>query len=187
MKSMFLGALLAASTLAAHAGELTLFGKQLNATSRTEIEAAAKASGAQLTSSNETTDVFDPAALGLPGTTSFEVVFLNDHVVMAQYTLDKSTLATDERFRKMLIAKYGFPQHVDDDTPTQQFADEFTSATKFRWQFAGNMELVFTKEFFGDRYLTYVNKSLQARMQHMLDSDDQKGAAKAAKAKQDLF
>jgi hypothetical protein len=49
------------------------------------------------------------------------------------------------------------------------------------------MQLVFTREFFGERYLTYVNMGLQAQMQRMLDTAAKNGASKSAQAKQQLF
>jgi len=183
------GAVLATSAFAANAAELILFGEQLSVVDRTHLVAAAKAAGGKLTQSTATSDVFNASRMGLLGAQTLEIVYLNDHVVMAQYTLEKNS-PTDERFRKMLVAKYGFPQTVDDafrSTAPQKFDQEYVSDGKYRWKFGSSMELVFSKEFFGDRYLTYVNKPAQAQMQRLLDAADKKGAAQAAKAKSDVF
>jgi hypothetical protein len=190
MKSMLIGAVLATSTLAAHAAELTLFGQQLNAVSRESLKQAAKDSGARLTSSSEGKDVFDASQLGLPGASTLEVVYLQDKVVMAQYLFPSGMPEVDERFRKMLVSKYGKPASVDNDftgTPVSQFAGQYVGDGKYSWRFNGGMDLVYTHEFFGQRYLTYVNRSAQAKMQHLLDAASKHGADKAAKAKQDLF
>lgn len=186
---MMIGALLAASAVASSAAELTLFGEPLRTADRAHMLSAAKAGGAKLLKSSAASDVFDASAMGLPGAQKLEIAYLNGQVVMAQYKLEKNS-PTDERFRKMLVAKYGMPQPVDDafrGDKAQQFAQEYVGDGKYRWAFDNNMELVFTKEFFGDRYLTYVNKTAQAKVQRMLDAAEQKGAARAAKSKTDLF
>lgn len=183
------GAILAASAFTANAAELILFGEQLSAVDRPHLVAAAKAAGGKLTRSTANSDVFNASGMGLLGAQTLEIVYLNGHVVMAQYVLEKNS-STDERFRKMLVAKYGFPQSVDDTfrgTAPQKFDQEFIGDSKYRWKFDSSMELVFSREFFGDRFLTYVNKPAQAQMQRLLDAAEKKGAAQAAKAKTDVF
>ena len=190
MKSMLIGAVLAVSTLAAHAAELTLFGQQLNTVSRDALKQAAKDNGARLTSSSEGKDIFDASQLGLPGAATLEVVYLQNKVVMAQYLFPSGMPDVDERFRKMLVSKYGNPVSVDNTftgTPVTRFAGQYVGDGKYSWRFNGGMDLVYTHEFFGQRYLTYVNRSEQTKMQHLLDAASKNGAEKAAKAKQDLF
>lgn len=184
---MIIGALLAASAFAANASELTLFGEPLRTADRAHLLAAAKAAGAKLVKSSAASDVFDASAMGLPGAQTLEIAYLNDQVVMAQYQLEKNS-PTDERLRKMLVAKYGMPQGGDAlGSKAQQFAQQYVGDGKYRWSFDSNMELVFNKEFFGDRYLTYVNKTTQAKVQRMLDASERKGAARAAQSKSDIF
>ena len=189
LMSMLAGALLATCTLAASAANLTLFGEQLHTVDRAHMRAAAKAAGAKLVKSTDTTDLYNAKAIGLLGAQTLELVYLNDQVVMAQYTLEKAS-DTDERFRKMLVAKYGFPQSVDDTfrgSAPQKFDQQYVGDSKYRWQFDDDMELVFAKEFFGDRYLTYLNKPVHAQLKRKLEAAEASGAARAAKAKSSVF
>lgn len=183
------GAILAVGAFAANAAELILFGEQLNAVDRLHLVAAAKAAGGKLTRSTASSDVFNASAIGLPGAQTLELVYLNGQVVMAQYTLEQFS-STDERLRKMLVSKYGFPQSVDNTsfgTSPAKFDQQYVGDGKYRWPFDSDMELVFSKEFSGGRYLTYVNKPLQAQLQHKLESADKQSASQAAKAKHDVF
>ena len=187
--SILAGAVLASSTLVASAADLTLFGEQLHSVDRAHLRAAAKAAGAKLVKSTDTTDLFNAKAIGLLGAQTLELVFLNDHVVMAQYTLEKGS-ETDERFRKMLVAKYGFPQSVDDTfhgSSPQKFDQQYVGDSKYRWRFDNDMELVFSKEFFGERYLTYLNKPVHAQLKRKLEAAEANGATRAAKAKSSVF
>lgn len=189
LKPLFLAVLVSAPAFEAAAAELTLFGHQLQTVERTTLKSAAKAAGARLTKSTAATDVFDASSMGLPGAQKLEIVYLNNQVVMAQYKLEKSG-RSDERFRKMLVAKYGYPRSVDDafrGTPPSKFDQQYVGDSKYRWSFDQGMELVYSKEFFGDRYLTYLNKDAQAEMQRKLDAMDTNGAAKDAKAKRNIF
>lgn len=191
MKFAFLmvGALLAAQSLPVYAADLTLFGEQLNTVERPQLRAAAKAAGAKLVKSTETTELYDAKSIGLPGANTLELVYLDGRVVMAQYALEKGS-KTDERFRKMLVAKYGLPHSVDDTfrgTSPQKFDQQYIGDSKYRWKFDNSMELVFSKEFFGERYLTYVNKPVHEQLKRKLDDSESKGAARAAKAKSDIF
>ena len=189
LMSILSGALLATSAFAASAANLILFGEQLNTVDRAHMRTAAKAAGAKLVKSTDTTDLYDAKTIGLLGAQTLEVVYLNNQVVMAQYTLEKGS-ATDERFRKMLVAKYGFPQSVDDTfrgTTPQKFDQQYVGDAKYRWKFDDDMELVFAKEFFGERYLTYLNKPVHAQLKRKLEAAEANGAARAAQAKSSVF
>lgn len=183
------GALCAAAWLPASAAELTLFGQQLRTADRAAITTAAESAGAKLKKSTSASDIYDATNIGVPGAETLEVVYLDGRVVMAQYKLEKHG-RTDEGFRKMLVAKYGLPATVEatlNPSKPRQFDSQYIGDGKYRWQFDNNMDLVFSKEFFGDRYLTYVNKPAQAQMQRLLDEAEKKRAGQAARAKADVF
>jgi hypothetical protein len=187
--SILAGMLLAATALSASAAELTLFGQPLPTVDRATLTAAATSAGAKLSKSTEAGDTFDASGVGIPGAQSLEVVYLNGRVVLAQYKLEKHS-STDESFRKMLVAKYGYPSSVDrtlNPSTPKEFDQQYISDGKYRWKFDRGMDLVFSKEFFGDRYLTYVNKPMEAQMQRLLDAAEKKRAGEAAKAKSDVF
>lgn len=188
-KSLMVGALLAFCAFGAGAAELTLFGLPLSSAHRADIKAAALAAGARLTHAGRDSDKFNAAKLGLPGAQTLEIVYLHDNIVMAQYAMSKEE-ADDERFRRMLAAKYGNPQPVENPFPTsntRSFTEQSIPDGKYRWKFDNNTELVFTKEFFGDRFLTYVNKTSHAEMSQKLRESEQNSAAQAAKAKSAVF
>jgi hypothetical protein len=189
MKPIFVGAVLALSAFVANAAELTLFGETVSTVHRDEMRTAAKTNGARLIKSSGTSDVFDASRMGLPGAQTLEIVYLDGQLVMAQYALEKDS-PTDEKLRKMLVSKYAYPTGGTPDpwakTP-RKFDDEYVGEGKYRWKFDNDMELVYTKEFFGERFLTYANKTAQAKMQRLLDSADKSGVSQAAKAKSNLF
>lgn len=163
------------------AAELTLFDIPLRTASRQDIGNAITKAGGKLRSSSRDADQYDASAIGLPGATSLEVIYLQNKLVMAQYSLSKGDLELDERIRKMLVAKYGQPQGEHD------FDREYIGDGKYRWRFDNSMELVFTKEFFGSRYLSYVNKPEEARLGALVKEADNQAAAKEAAAKSSVF
>lgn len=166
---------------AAFAAELTLFDIPLRTSSREEIRSAIAGAGGRLTKSSTSTDVYDATKIGLPGAQQLEVVYLDDRLVMAQYKLQLN-MQLEERVRKMLVSKYGQPGGGD-------FAGTYVGHGKYKWGFDGAMELVFKKDFFSSSpiYLSYVNKSEEARLGKLLEDADRKAAEREAASKKSVF
>lgn len=186
--AIFAGMFLACSAITAGAAELALFGQELRTVDRASLRNAAQAAGAKLSSTAGATDYFNVDAVGVPGAKTLEVVYLNNQVVLAQYKLEKTR--ADEGFRKMLVAKYGYPHSVNRGYVgpiLKKFDQQYISDGKYRWEFDNGMELVFAKEFFGERYLTYVNKPVQAEMERRLEAVERNRAGQAARVKSDVF
>lgn len=173
--------LLSSATLGVSAAELTLFGEQLRTVGRDKLAAAAAKAGATLRKSAVSTDVYDASGVGLPGVVSLEVVYLKDRVVMAQYTLDERA-DVSERFRKVLVAKYGLPDHADDTFRglPATFANQYISQNKYRWKFSNGGELVYSLQHMGGVFLTYVNKPVHSQMRELLEAAERKRAAETA-------
>ena len=171
-KLLVLTALMLLAT-ASSAAELTLFDIPLRTASREEIRGAITKAGGKLESSSRDADQYDARSIGLPGVAKLEVVYLENRLVMAQYTLSPDT-KKDERLRKMLVTKYGQPGGRGN------FDGENFGRGKFRWAFDNNMELVFTEEFFGARYISYVNKAEEARLGKLVKDADKRAAEKEA-------
>jgi hypothetical protein len=149
------------------AAELKLFEVELRNASRSEITAAIAGAGARKTSGGKDLETWNASKINLPGAQELEVVYLDDKLVLVQYKFTRSDSKADERLRKMIISKYGLPQDGD-----SKFGDQFGPDGKFHWKFEGGMELIYTKEFFGTVYLTYVNKSEQSKLEARVKSAD---------------
>lgn len=162
------------------AAELTLFDTPLRTASREEIRSAITKAGGKLKSSSRDVDQYDSRSIGLPGAGELEVVYLEKKLVMAQYSLS-GDMKQDERVRKMLTSKYGQPQGRGN------FDGEYIDDGKYRWAFDNNMELVFTKEFFGSRFISYVNKFEEAKLGRLIKEADRRSAEKEADAKKSVF
>lgn len=180
--------LLAMAALVLHASistaaELTLFDIPLRTASREEIQSAITKAGGKLKSSSRDVDQYDARSIGLPGATGLEVVYLENKLVMAQYSLSVD-MKQEERVRKMLTSKYGKP-----DGGRGNFDSEYIRDGKYRWAFDNNMELVFTKEFFSSspRFVSYVNKTEEARLGRLVKEADRRSAEKEASAKKSVF
>lgn len=169
----------------ANAAELTLFDVPLRTASREEIRAAIVGVGGRLNTNSRDREVYDARNIGLPGATQLEVVYLNDHLVMAQYTLNLHG-NDDEHVRKMLTAKYGQP---GSSGTRGKFDVQYISHGKYRWSFDHGMELVFTRDFFPSKptYLSYVNKTEQARLEKLVKDAAQQAAEREAAAKKSVF
>lgn len=179
-KFLAMAALVLYSTLSI-AAELALFDIPLRAASREEIRSAITKAGGKLTSSSRDVDQYDARSIGLPGATELEVVYLENKLVMAQYSLSRD-MKQDERVRKMLTSKYGQPLEGRGN-----FDGEYIGDGKYRWVFDNKMELVFTKEFFGSRFISYVNKVEEARLGRLVKEADKRAAEKEASAKKSVF
>lgn len=179
-KYLVLAALLV-NTAITFAAELTLFDIPLRTASREEIRGAITKAGGKLKSSSRDIDQYDARSIGLPGATELEVVYLENKLVMAQYgfRFDKNQ---EERMRKMLVSKYGQPQ-----SGRSNFDGEYVSDGKYRWSFDNSMDLVFTKEWGGGRFLSYVNKAEEARLGQLIKEADKRSAEKEAATKKSVF
>lgn len=164
------------------AAELTLFDIPLRTASREEIRGAITKAGGKLKSSSRDVDQYDATAIGLPGATQLEVIYLDNKLVMAQYSLSVD-MKQEERVRKMLVSKYGQPGGRGN------FDSEYIGDGKYRWAFDNNMELVFTKDFFPSvpKYLSYVNKQEEARLGRLVKDADKRAAEKEAASKKSVF
>lgn len=167
-------------TIVSSAAELAVFDIPLRTASREEIRGAITKAGGKLKSSSRDVDKYDARSIGLPGATELEVVYLENRLVMAQYSLTVD-MKQEERVRKMLVSKYGQPGGRGN------FDDEHIGTGKFRWAFDNNMELVFTKEFFGARYISYVNKAEEARLGKLVKDADKRAAEEEAAKKKSVF
>lgn len=181
-KFLAMAALVLYATLST-AAELTLFDIPLRTASREEIRSAITKAGGKLKSSSRDVDQYDARSIGLPGATELEVVYLENKLVMAQYSLSVD-MKQEERVRKMLTSKYGQP-----DGGRGNFDGEYISNGKYRWAFDSNMELVFTKDFFPSvpKYLSYVSKVEEARLGRLVKEADKRAAEKEAGAKKSVF
>ncbi len=173
---------LALNSAFACAAELTLFDIPLRTSSREEIRDAITQAGGKLKNSSRDSEKYDARAIGMPGATELEVVYLEDKMVMAQYSITVD-IKEEERIRKMLVAKYGQPQGRDD------FDGQYISDGKYRWNFDHSMELVFTKDFFSSapKFLSYVNKREVARLGKLVNDADRRAAEKDAAKKKSVF
>lgn len=164
------------------AAELTLFDIPLRTASREEIRGAITKAGGKLKSSSRDGDQYDATAIGLPGATQLEVIYLENKLVMAQYSLSVD-MKKEERIRKMLVSKYGQP------SGRGNFDSEYIGNGKYRWAFDNNMELVFAKDFFPSvpTYLTYVNKQEEAKFGQLIKDADRRAAEKEAASKKSVF
>ena len=160
MRSLLFAILWSLGPLAA-AAELTLFDLTLRGSSRAQVRDAIEQAGAQRIKASPDIDEYDVKAVGLPGAETLEVVFVNDVFVLARYVIDGSG-ATGERLRKMRRTKYGDP------TGGAAFASEYLSEGKYRWHFDGNMELVYTKNFFRTVHLTYVDRAQLKKLEQLV-------------------
>lgn len=160
--------------------ELTLFDISLRTASRDEVRKAITKAGGKLKTSSRDVDKYDASAIGLPEAEELEVIYLENKLVIAQYSLSRHG-GQDERVRKMLTAKYGQPRDG------REFDSEYVGDGKYHWRFDNGMELVYTKEFFGDRYISYVNTVQQARLAQIVKDADRRSAEKEAAAKKNVF
>ncbi len=182
MRKYFLLAALILNGAITFAAELTLFDIPLRTASREEIRGAITKAGGNMKSSTRDIDVYDARSIGLPGATELEVIYLENKLVMAQYSLSVD-MKQEERVRKMLVSKYGQPGGRGN------FDSEYVGDGKYRWAFDNNMELVFTKDFFPSvpKYLSYVNKQEEARLGRLVKDADKRAAEKEAASKKSVF
>lgn len=180
MRKYFVLAVLILHSAIAVAAELTLFDIPLRTASREEIRGAITKAGGKLKPSSRDVDQYDATAIGLPGATQLEVIYLENKLVMAQYSLSGDA-KQEERVRKMLVSKYGQPGGRGN------FDSEYIGDGKYRWRFGNDMELVFTKEFFGAQYISYVNKIEEARLGKLVKEADKRAAEKEAASKKSVF
>lgn len=175
-------------TGSAYSQSLTLFGLPLKGVGRDAVRSAAVAAGAFLQRSTKSTDVYNVEKIGLPGATKLELVYIGDQFVLAQYSFPKSQQDTDEKLRKMLASKYGLPKgELRRPWEKFDFTDEFVRDGKYRWSFDGAMELVYTKEFFGNRFLTYIDKENKAALDAMMKQLNDRSAIKSAEQSDNVF
>lgn len=174
------------------AAELTLFDVPLRTASREEIRAAVTKAGGRLIESTRDKDNFNPKAIGLPGAEKLEMIYLDNKLVLAQYHLNLR-YKDEEKFRKMLVAKYGQPKSKESlfsrSRDKEAFDQEFIDDGKYRWNFDQDMELVFTKSF-GSRdpiFLTYVNKKEQEKLGRLVNEADKRAIEKEAASKKSVF
>lgn len=181
MRKYLILAVLMLHSAIASAAELTLFDIPLRTASREEIRSAITNAGGKLKLSSRDIDMYDAKSIGLPGATELEVIYLENKLVMAQYgfRFDKNQ---EERMRKMLVSKYGQPQGG-----RGTFDDEYIGDGKYRWVFDNSMDLIFTKEWGGSRFLSYVNKAEEARLGRLIKDADKRSTEKEAAAKKSVF
>ena len=134
------------------ADELTLFDVVLRTATKQDISKAIKGAGGKLEFSSSGVEKYDVKSIGLPGVSKLEVIYLDNTVVFAQYTLANEG---EERLRKMLVKKYGQPYKGKSGVI---FDDQYLSDGTYTWNFPGNMALVYKKPFMGDWRLTYLRK-----------------------------
>ncbi|WP_298925238.1 hypothetical protein [uncultured Ramlibacter sp.] len=153
-------------TLAASSGaaELELFGLKLVDAPADQVRSAAIAAGAEPTSTTGAVATLNATRLGLPGAQTLELTSAKSRVVVAQYFFGKHPYKTDETLRKMLVQKYGQPQRKDrlGFQQSNDFAGQYVSDGSYAWNFDRDTQLVYRKEFFGEVYLSYVNRKLLA-------------------------
>lgn len=172
----------------AYSQTLTLFGLPLKGVNRDAVRSAAVAAGAVLQRSSKSTDVYNVEKIGLPGAAKLELVYMGDKFVLAQYAFSLSQQDTDEKLRKMLASKYGSPKgELVSPWGKSDFTDEFVRNGKYRWSFDSAMELVYTKEFFGNRFLTYIDKENKATLDAMMKQLNDRSAIKSAEQSSNVF
>lgn len=179
------------NTAITFAAELTLFDIPLRTASRGEIRSAITKAGGKIKSPSRDVDQYDATAIGLPGATQLEVIYLDNKLVMAQYSLSVDA-KQEERVRKMLASKYGQPMSdsiFDVRGGRGNFDSEYISDGKYRWAFDNDMELVFKKDLFpsAPKYLSYVNKQEEARLGRLVKDVDKRAAEKEAASKKSVF
>ncbi|MQY51303.1 hypothetical protein [Rhodocyclus gracilis] len=181
MRKYIILAVLVLNSAVTLAAELTLFEIPLSTASREDIQSAIANAGGKLKSSSRDIDQYDARSIGLPGATQLEVVYLEKKLVMAQYSF-RFGKNQEERMRKMLVSKYGQPSGGRGD-----FDGEYIDDGKYRWAFDNRMDLIYTKEFSGSRFLSYVNVTEEARLGRIIKDADKRAAEKEAASKKSVF
>jgi len=181
--------LLAASALAAHAAELELFGLKLADAPTDQVRAEAIAAGARPASTKGALATFNASRLGLPGAQTLELTSMSGKVVVAQYFFGKHPHKTDETLRKMLVEKYGQPERKTGGSfsASKDFAGQYVGDGSYAWDFDRDMQLVYRKEFFGEVYLSYVNRKLLAAAEAASRAHEDRKAKDQAQRSKGVF
>jgi hypothetical protein len=97
---------------------------------------------------------------------ALKLTFYRGQFVAAVYSGSRRSAGeAEEKLRKMLVEKYGQPAWMIADrfgkpekrALAKDFTDRHVGEGKYGWDFAGGMQLVFKKTFFGDMDLSYVD------------------------------
>lgn len=181
--------LLAASTFAAHAVELELFGLKLADAATEQVRAEAIGAGARPASTKGALATFNASRLGLPGAQTLELTSMSGKVVVAQYFFGKYSHKTDETLRKMLVEKYGQPARKTGAGlgASKDFAGQYIGDGSYAWDFDRDMQLVYRKEFFGEVYLSYVNRKLLAAAEAASKAEEDRKAKDQARRSKGVF
>lgn len=164
--------LLAAASASAMAADLELFNLKLAEASADQVRAAAIGAGARPVGPDGAIARLDVSRIGLPGARTLELTSVSGKVMTAQYYFGKDSYQTDERLRKMLLAKYGPPQKAKATFYAGDFAAQHINDGSYIWNFDGDMQMVYRKEFFGEVYLSYVNTKLLAAVERATKAQD---------------
>lgn len=176
------------ATSCAMAAELELFGLRLADAPADQVRNAAISAGAKPMATRGPVTRLDASRLGLPGAQMLELTTARGKVMAAQYDFGKNSYQTDETLRKMLAAKYGLPKKTDAFGPHGgKFTDQFIDDGKYTWNFDRGMQLVYRKEFFGEVYLSYVNKPLLAEVEAAADATDKNTIKDKAERNKTVF
>lgn len=188
MKKLAIALLLAGGMTAAHAAELMLYDIPLQGASRTALKQAVTAAGGrQVGASNEGLDEFDVSRVkGLPGVKKLTAVFFQDTLVMAQYVLPEDS-ETDEKIRRMLTQKYGNPVTAQSFSNKPNLTGAYIDTGRYTWHFDNKMDLVYKHEFSGPHFLTYLNRTQEAKLTAALKTADDNEARKAASERTRAF
>lgn len=179
---------------------LELFELEVQHAKRAQLRAAIlNAKGVPQASKNPHIDVYDVSAIELPAVKQLDVLFEGDNLVFATYHADdtRTDTAADEKLRKMLVTKYGAPRHlpetgdVDMSKSREVREDTFThpygGSGRYVWTFAGGMQLIYKKSFFGRLDLSYVDSTRLKAIHAAAEQQDQADTRAQAADKGNAF
>ena len=171
LRAMALAFVLTSTTpFAAPPTSLALFGVVLSHSTRSDIHKAVVAAGGRLTEHKGNQDLYDAHALGLPEAQRLRIVYLDDRFVLAQYEFSKYG-EKDELLRRMLVEKYGLPGDTVVSFETfGHFDGQYIDDGKYTRRFRDDMTLTYDHEFFGKRFLSYVDRKSEAELKARLEA-----------------
>jgi hypothetical protein len=178
--------LISTALLAAPPTSLSLFGVTLSHSTRSDVHKAVVAAGGRLLEHKGNQDLYEAHALALPEALRLRIIYLDDRFVLAQYEFSKGG-EKDELLRRMLTEKYGLPEQLSAFGMTGHFDGQYIADGKYTWRFRDNMTLTYDLEFFGERFLSYVDRKSEAELEARLEAAAAREAGKASHNLSDKF
>jgi hypothetical protein len=174
------------SLFAGRQTSLSLFGVALAHSTRSDVNKAVIAAGGRLLEHKGNQDLYDAHALALPEALRLRIVYLDNRFVLAQYEFSQNG-EKDELLRRMLAEKYGVPEQHSGFAMTGQFDGEYVTDGKYTWRFSDNVTLTYDHEFFGERFLSYVDRDSEAELEARLEAAAAREADKVSHNLSDKF